>query len=582
MRSTTTAARAGKTATNRVSSAMSASEIIAILVEHRCPDITDQLDLDKCGRLPISGGGSGDIYHGLLGGGEQVAIKCARWRLRLDDTQGDKTLKRVARELYTWSRLKHENVLALLGLAQFQDQTAMVSPWMENGTLLEYIRRNPDTERHRLCVGISEGVAYLHQNNVIHGDIKSGNVLVSDEGVAKLADFGCSGLKTATLGFTTTTSAPSFSTRWAAPEILEGSVPQSKMADMYALGMTLLEIVTGEFPFPDKQDMAVSHIVAIKKLIPKRPGEFPSFNTNEANDLWEIMAKLWAHEPSDRPTATAVQGLLKGMKLPRTYPPNIIDTLSGKCKYFVAPVKVQSGKMEYPIFSISIDRHLVPRLVDNDTGCHLDSELIVKLDSSDPTSGFLIGLRIYYWNTEKHKFESRVKVPGDANHPAQRISVPLYDSLEGAVSRATVLKQTCTPNELEPAIGCEPVQPPKLGIHAQQDDIDKWVDNAFATCPTQGRMIECPKPGCETRCGRARALKDHVYRHYDILPYKCLFEGCAKSFRTYTHMMKHYDNIHKCGGCNKLFSRDDSKRHKKTCLGLLSGKSRGPRRPLTS
>ncbi|KAG9097001.1 hypothetical protein FS749_007303 [Ceratobasidium sp. UAMH 11750] len=198
----------------KLSSAMSASEIVALLTRHRCPDITQRLVLDQCGRAPFTGGGSGDVYRGVIDGGTQVAIKCPRVYLT-NDVDGRKALKHAARELYAWSRLKHENVQELLGLVQFRGCMAMVSPWMDNGTLLDYIKRNPTIDRCQLGVEISTAVAYLHQHGIVHGDIKSSNVLISRDGVTKLTDFGCARLKKGTLGFTTTSSDAMFSMRWA-------------------------------------------------------------------------------------------------------------------------------------------------------------------------------------------------------------------------------------------------------------------------------------------------------------------------------------------------------------------------------
>ncbi|KAG9079417.1 hypothetical protein FRC06_007744, partial [Ceratobasidium sp. 370] len=177
-----------------------------------------------------------------------------------------------------------------------------------------YIERNPAVNRYKLCTGISEGVAYLHQNGTIHGDIKSANVLISSNGVAKLADFGCTELKTGSLYFTTTTSESKFSMRWAAPEILVGPVTRSKEADVYALGMTILEAVTGVPPFSDKHNMAVYVTVVGKKQIPERPNEFPSFESNEADRLWQIMVGSWAYNPSDRPGSAIIRDGLKGIK----------------------------------------------------------------------------------------------------------------------------------------------------------------------------------------------------------------------------------------------------------------------------
>jgi hypothetical protein len=63
-----------------------------LLVKHGCPDVTGRLDLERCGRHPIAGGGFGDIYEGMLIGDERVAIKCARLYLR-NGSDGCKVLK---------------------------------------------------------------------------------------------------------------------------------------------------------------------------------------------------------------------------------------------------------------------------------------------------------------------------------------------------------------------------------------------------------------------------------------------------------------------------------------------------------
>ncbi|QRV89033.1 cyclin-dependent kinase [Ceratobasidium sp. AG-Ba] len=188
---------------------------------------------------------------------------------------------------------------------------AMVSPWMDNGDLLSYIERNPKTDRCKLLVDISKGVTYLHKRGAIHGDIKSGNILISSEGVAKLADFGCTQTKWNTLSFTTTTGSPSFSVRWAAPEVVCGESPPSKESDVYALGMTLLEAITGKVPFHGKSDVVVLRIVAVEKKGPERPPAFISFNQIQADSIWEILSQAWAHRPTSRPKAKEIHHCLE-------------------------------------------------------------------------------------------------------------------------------------------------------------------------------------------------------------------------------------------------------------------------------
>ncbi|KAF8594931.1 kinase-like protein [Ceratobasidium sp. AG-I] len=199
-----------------ISSSMSVYDIISILHKHGCPDITLDLDTDNCGTRAISGGGFGDIYAGRLRNGLSVAIKCAR--LFVDSTTGNRNMLKVAaRELYTWSKCDDSHVIKLLGVAQFRDQIAMVSPWMENGTLPRYLNENSGVSRNKLCRHVAMGVEYLHKINIIHGDIKGANVLISELGHAKLTDFGSSTLKSHTIDFSGASHSPDFSLRWAAP-----------------------------------------------------------------------------------------------------------------------------------------------------------------------------------------------------------------------------------------------------------------------------------------------------------------------------------------------------------------------------
>ncbi|KAG8740919.1 hypothetical protein FRC10_003578 [Ceratobasidium sp. 414] len=171
----------------------------------------------------VAGGGFGDIYRGELRNGTAVAIKTLRHHMLAQDT-APKALKRAAREIYTWSKAQHKNVQELLGVIMFQGQLGMVSPWMDNGNLEEYIRKNPDVDRHDLR-----------------------NVLVDKGGIARLSDFDHSILTNCTLLFTETTNVGGGTLRWMAPELLLSSgeddaapVTRSKQTDIYALGMTML------------------------------------------------------------------------------------------------------------------------------------------------------------------------------------------------------------------------------------------------------------------------------------------------------------------------------------------------------
>ncbi|KAG9088920.1 hypothetical protein FRC06_001778 [Ceratobasidium sp. 370] len=174
------------------------------LTEHGCANLTRDLDSpSSSSTLPIAQGGFGLVYSEKLRDGRQVAIKALRISFN-DNDEADKLPKvtrstpficenlipcqRAARELYTWSRCRHPNILPLLGLAEFQNQIRMVSLWMDNGSLPSYLDKHPDLSRYDMSVHVCNGLEYLHRTGVvsvalvvdildltvrqIHGDLK--------------------------------------------------------------------------------------------------------------------------------------------------------------------------------------------------------------------------------------------------------------------------------------------------------------------------------------------------------------------------------------------------------------------------
>ncbi|KAG9127222.1 hypothetical protein FRC07_000140 [Ceratobasidium sp. 392] len=287
-----TSSTADSTATV-IGSHTSKLDIITELVTHGCEDFSHLLNHNSFGSHPNSWGGCGGVYRGALLDGRQVAVKAIF--TQRGDEKAKKHLKHTARELHIWSKCKHPNVAELMGFAEFHGQLAMVSLWMENGNLRDFVKENPDVNRLDLCTQMTSGLEHLHLSGIVHGDLKGSNVLISNTRAPILIDFGNAIQSNPTMQFTNTGTKSAMTTRWAAPEILRGG-QVSKEADVYALGM----------------DFAIIHAVLNEKKLPDRPEEIPR-NSVWGDSLWRVLVNCWSHEPHRRLAAPYVHQHLRGI-----------------------------------------------------------------------------------------------------------------------------------------------------------------------------------------------------------------------------------------------------------------------------
>ncbi|CAE6420439.1 unnamed protein product [Rhizoctonia solani] len=213
--------------------------IMGISTNPEIKDLTAQLDKSCFAEWPIARGGFGEIWKGGLMHGRPIAVK----RLTMYSAAGDEGVKRIkkrtARELAIWSRLKHENILPLMGTCLFRGSIGLVSEWQDNGNATEWVSANPYVDRLELCAGICAGLKYLHNANIVHGDLRGGNVMISKKGRPRLIDFGLASIADGSLFSASSTLAGTL--RWMAPELqaTEGQ-GTTKAGDMFAFGMTMI------------------------------------------------------------------------------------------------------------------------------------------------------------------------------------------------------------------------------------------------------------------------------------------------------------------------------------------------------
>ncbi|CAE6427845.1 unnamed protein product [Rhizoctonia solani] len=190
-------------------------DLVSHFEKHGQNNYTDPLgEVHIATTSPCSDTVLANVYKINLSGQGYVAVKCVK------HVNPHKMLKRAARELSCWSSHKHENILPVLGFAVVKDNLAMVAPWMSNGDVTQYVVRNPKCDRRKLCIQLARAISYLHESGVIHGDIKGPNVLISDEEMIQVADFGVSIMEHKEIEFSVTSTGRG-TERWQARQGLD-------------------------------------------------------------------------------------------------------------------------------------------------------------------------------------------------------------------------------------------------------------------------------------------------------------------------------------------------------------------------
>ncbi|KAJ3548437.1 hypothetical protein NMY22_g1270 [Coprinellus aureogranulatus] len=262
-------------------------------------DLTGQVELND--RHPQFIGTYNDVYKGTWLGKEEVAVRLPR---TLSDTAVVR--KKFQDEVEIWRTFDHPNVLPLYGITYIGNHLYSVSPWMKFGTAISFVEREPQTNVLKLLSEITEGLAYLHSRGIVHGDLRGANVLISEDRVARLSDFGLSKfLENCNRGLT---SASSINPRWVAPEVVR-ELPLSKESDIWSLGMTFLELLTRQQPYSNiGHDFNV--LGELKKYNPpKRPTDQAVIDAGLNEDMWKLLKQCWK-KPEQRPTIQDVKSSL--------------------------------------------------------------------------------------------------------------------------------------------------------------------------------------------------------------------------------------------------------------------------------
>ena len=240
----------------------------------------------------VGSGGMADVYmakdHKL---NRNVAVKI----LKSEYVEDEKFLKKFETEAQAVARLSHPNIVNIYDVGIEDGINYIVMELAEGITLKEYIRKKgylSPKETVEISTQIASAISHAHKNHIIHRDIKPQNILVSDTGIIKVTDFGIA--KATSSNTVTSTATAMGSVHYISPEQAKGRFCDEK-SDIYSLGITMYEMVTGHVPFDHENGVTIALMHLQNEITP--PSQI---RDGIPDSLEKIILKCTMKKPEER------------------------------------------------------------------------------------------------------------------------------------------------------------------------------------------------------------------------------------------------------------------------------------------
>jgi len=246
---------------------------------------------------PIGRGGMATIFKAV---DEQMMDRLVAVKVLREVYSNDpKFVTRFQREARAASALQHPNIVQVFDYGQSAESYYIVMEYIDGMDLRRYIKRRNGILSVERAVEIARAVAMglgaAHRRGIVHRDVKPQNVMVNDDGLVKLTDFGIASMyKDADAERLTTTGMTLGTVQYYAPEQAQGEIVRPS-ADVYALGIVMYEMLTGQTPFDGDTPVAVA-----MKHIQEEPEPPSALNARIPPTLERIILKCLAKDPTQR------------------------------------------------------------------------------------------------------------------------------------------------------------------------------------------------------------------------------------------------------------------------------------------
>ncbi|KAL7064388.1 hypothetical protein AAHC03_05349 [Spirometra sp. Aus1] len=242
----------------------------------------------------IGSGSFGTVFKGYWHG--NVAIK----ELNVIDPTPSQ-LKAFKNEVHVLRKTSHVNILLFMGCVS-KPRLAIITQWCEGSSLYKHVhvleKRFDIEEMVDVSRQTTQGMDYLHAKNILHRDLKSSNIFLHER-IVKIGDFGLATMKTH--WWKGGSRQPTGSIFWMAPEVirLEGETPYTNLSDVYAFGIVVYELITGQLPFRGHHDRDQILFLVGKGLL--KP-DLSIVRSDVPAELRRIVAEACSFNRDDRPS----------------------------------------------------------------------------------------------------------------------------------------------------------------------------------------------------------------------------------------------------------------------------------------